>query len=62
MQHMGFVPFSRVEPSDEQLCQDVWVLAKGEERGGVNWDTLELICCNIAGVTTPEREREAPEG
>jgi hypothetical protein len=34
---------------------------KGEERGGVNWESLKVVFLNLIGIKTPEREKQAPK-
>jgi hypothetical protein len=32
-------------------------MVKGEDRGGVSWDTLRVIFLNFAGIKTADREK-----
>ena len=35
----------------------MWDLVKGEDHGGVTWDTLRVIFLNLIGIRTPDREK-----
>ena len=66
--HIGFLPRDKpaIEAIDQQLCQDLWRLVQGEEKGGVSWDTLKVLSLNNIGIRvsdrekTPEHEEEQP--
>ena len=55
----GFLPRDKpvIEAIDQQLCQDLWKLARGEERGGISWDTFKVLTLNFIGIRTPDREK-----
>jgi len=39
----------------------MWALVRGEERGGVSWDTLRVVFLNLIGIKTPDREKQTPQ-
>ena len=55
----GFLPKDKptIEAIDQQLCQDLWKVARGEERGGISWDTFRVLTLNFIGIRTPDREK-----
>lgn len=55
----GFLPGDKpnIEAIDQQLCQDLWKLVRGEERGGVSWDTFRILGLNFIGIKTANREK-----
>lgn len=60
---LGFLPSSTAIASpDQQLCQDLWSLVKGNTKGYVTFDTLKVCMLHFIGVKTPDREGEPSEG
>jgi hypothetical protein len=60
--YLGFLPLNKTpEGIDRELCDDMWILLQGEERGGVTWDTLKVVLLNMLGVRDPSRERAPKE-
>ena len=58
---LGFLPNKpNIDAVDQQLCQDLWSLVKGEERGGVAFETLKVAFLNFIGIKTLDRERPLP--
>ena len=57
--HLGFLPRDKpnIEAIDQQLCQDLWKLTRGEERGGISWDTFKVLTLNFIGIRTHDREK-----
>ena len=55
----GFLPRDKphIEAIDQQLCQDLWRLVRGEERGGLSWNTFKVLTLNFIGIRTPDREK-----
>jgi hypothetical protein len=48
---MGFLPLDKAPVAEDQkLCQDMWKLLKGEERGGVSWETLRVAFLALVGL------------
>lgn len=39
------------------MCQDLWKLTRGEDRGGISWDTLKVLTLNFIGIRTHDREK-----
>lgn len=59
---MGFLPFNKApEAIDQKLCQDLWNLVKGEEIGGVSWDTLRVVFLTFIGIKEREKAVEGEE-
>ncbi|TNV85929.1 hypothetical protein FGO68_gene4527 [Halteria grandinella] len=54
---LGFLPKNKPPENHEvQLTQDLWALMRGEEHGGVSFDTLRILLLNILGLRTRDRE------
>lgn len=43
------------------MCDDLWILVQGEERGGVTWDTLKVVLLNLIGIRVHSREKKNVE-
>lgn len=60
--YLGFLPLNKTpEGIDKQLCDDLWTILEGEERGGVTWDSLRVVLLNLIGVKDLARERARKE-
>ena len=59
LSYLGFLPRDKpnIEAIDQQLCQDLWKLTRGEDRGGISWDTLKVLTLNFIGIRTHDREK-----
>jgi hypothetical protein len=55
--HLGFLPNKQqLDQGEELLVQYLWILVRGQARGGVSWDTLIVLLLNFIGIRTLERE------
>ncbi len=63
MKSVGLLPPNKNPGQvDSQLLQDLWTLVRGEENGGVSFDTLRVIFLNVIGIKVADREyRKADE-
>jgi hypothetical protein len=49
--YLGFLPLNKIpEGIDSYLCDEMWALLQGEDRGGVTWDSLKVVLLNLLGV------------
>jgi hypothetical protein len=56
--YLGFLPLNKTpEGIDKQLCDDLWILLEGDDRGGVTWDSLRVVLLNLIGIKDEKRER-----
>lgn len=54
---MGFLPQDKAPNADEsQLCNELWGLVKGEENGGVTFETLKVVMLNMIGIKVRDRQ------
>ena len=58
---MGFLPQDKAPNAHEtQLCNELWGLVKGEEYGGVTFDTLRVAMLNMIGLKVKDRQIPVP--
>jgi hypothetical protein len=58
---LGFLPKNHLIAEvdvDKKYCQDLWTLVRGDDIGGVSWETLRIVLLNFIGIKTPEHEKQ----